>query len=71
MAVDNTVVQNLDLTIARGEFLTLLGPSGSGKTTTLLMLPGFEPRTAGPPIAAMPAPTSFLVLPKATTSLAD
>jgi putative spermidine/putrescine transport system ATP-binding protein len=41
------VVQNLDLTIARGEFLTLLGPSGSGKTTTLLMLAGFEPPTAG------------------------
>ncbi|MEQ9124709.1 MAG: ATP-binding cassette domain-containing protein, partial [Alphaproteobacteria bacterium] len=36
------VVENLDLDIARGEFLTLLGPSGSGKTTTLMMLAGFE-----------------------------
>src|SRR5690349_22657536 len=40
------VVQNLNLAIARGEFLTLLGPSGSGKTTTLLMLASFEPPTA-------------------------
>jgi putative spermidine/putrescine transport system ATP-binding protein len=43
----NLVVQNLNLTIGRGEFLTLLGPSGSGKTTTLLMLAGFEPPTTG------------------------
>ncbi|MGH7082924.1 MAG: ABC transporter ATP-binding protein, partial [Acetobacteraceae bacterium] len=35
-------VRNLNLSIARGEFLTLLGPSGSGKTTTLNMLAGFE-----------------------------
>ena len=28
------VVQNLDLTIGRGEFLTLLGPSGSGKSSS-------------------------------------
>jgi len=41
------VVENLDLDIARGEFLTLLGPSGSGKTTTLMMLAGFEAPTAG------------------------
>jgi putative spermidine/putrescine transport system ATP-binding protein len=36
------VVENLDLDIRHGEFLTLLGPSGSGKTTTLMMLAGFE-----------------------------
>jgi putative spermidine/putrescine transport system ATP-binding protein len=41
------VVENLDLDIYRGEFLTLLGPSGSGKTTTLLMLAGFELPTTG------------------------
>lgn len=41
------VVKNLNLDIAKGEFLTLLGPSGSGKTTTLMMLAGFEPATAG------------------------
>lgn len=41
------VVENLNLDIAQGEFLTLLGPSGSGKTTTLMMLAGFEAPTAG------------------------
>jgi putative spermidine/putrescine transport system ATP-binding protein len=41
------VVKELDLEIARGEFLTLLGPSGSGKTTMLMMLAGFEPPTTG------------------------
>ena len=41
------VVDDLDLDIARGEFLTLLGPSGSGKTTTLMMLAGFETPTGG------------------------
>jgi len=43
----HVVVQDLDLDIRRGEFLTLLGPSGSGKTTTLMMLAGFESPTAG------------------------
>lgn len=41
------VVKNLNLTIERGEFLTLLGPSGSGKTTCLMMLAGFEMPTKG------------------------
>ncbi len=41
------VVQDLNVDIAQGEFLTLLGPSGSGKTTTLMMLAGFETATAG------------------------
>ncbi|MET4046244.1 ABC-type Fe3+/spermidine/putrescine transport system ATPase subunit, partial [Bradyrhizobium sp. RT6a] len=33
---ETLVVKNLNLDIARGEFLTMLGPSGSGKTTTLM-----------------------------------
>ena len=41
------VVENLNVDIQRGEFLTLLGPSGSGKTTTLMMLAGFETATHG------------------------
>jgi len=41
------VVQNLDLAIHQGEFLTLLGPSGSGKTTILMMLAGFESPSSG------------------------
>ena len=41
------VVKNLNLNIAKGEFVTMLGPSGSGKTTTLMMLAGFETPTNG------------------------
>ncbi|HET7716567.1 MAG TPA: ABC transporter ATP-binding protein [Bauldia sp.] len=43
----NTVVQNFNLSIARGEFVSFLGPSGCGKTTTLRMIAGFEVPTAG------------------------
>jgi putative spermidine/putrescine transport system ATP-binding protein len=39
---DVAAVAGVDLTIARGEFFTLLGPSGSGKTTTLRLIAGFE-----------------------------
>ncbi|ALN74818.1 ABC transporter ATP-binding protein [Aureimonas sp. AU20] len=41
------VVENLDLEVEKGEFLSLLGPSGSGKTTILMMLAGFENATSG------------------------
>jgi putative spermidine/putrescine transport system ATP-binding protein len=44
---ETLVVKNLQLDIAKGEFLTLLGPSGSGKTTCLMMLAGFESPTHG------------------------
>ncbi|MGY4426181.1 putative spermidine/putrescine transport system ATP-binding protein [Bradyrhizobium sp. JR6.1] len=44
---ETLVVKDLNLDIARGEFLTMLGPSGSGKTTTLMMLAGFEVPTQG------------------------
>lgn len=35
-------VDNVNLDVYAGEFLTLLGPSGSGKTTVLRMIAGFE-----------------------------
>ncbi|MDH5354576.1 MAG: ABC transporter ATP-binding protein [Gammaproteobacteria bacterium] len=44
---ESLVVKNLNLDVAKGEFLTMLGPSGSGKTTCLMMLAGFEPATHG------------------------
>ncbi|MDY4676315.1 MAG: ABC transporter ATP-binding protein [Candidatus Borkfalkiaceae bacterium] len=37
-----TVVDNENLYVRKGEFVTLLGPSGCGKTTTLRMIAGFE-----------------------------
>jgi spermidine/putrescine transport system ATP-binding protein len=40
-------VDAIDLTIASGEFFSLLGPSGCGKTTTLRLIAGFEQPTAG------------------------
>jgi spermidine/putrescine transport system ATP-binding protein len=40
-------VDNVSLTIAEGEFFSLLGPSGCGKTTTLRMIGGFELPTSG------------------------
>ena len=44
---ETLVVKDLNLSIAKGEFLTMLGPSGSGKTTCLMMLAGFETATHG------------------------
>ncbi len=42
-----TAVDDLDLTLGKGEFFTLLGPSGCGKTTTLRMIAGFEQPSEG------------------------
>src|SRR5882757_7718278 len=36
----HTALESMDLTVGRGEFLTLLGPSGSGKTTLLNLIAG-------------------------------
>ena len=41
-AGDTAAVDDVDISIAAGEFFTLLGPSGCGKTTTLRMIAGFE-----------------------------
>jgi putative spermidine/putrescine transport system ATP-binding protein len=42
-----TVVQDFNLDVGRGEFVSFLGPSGCGKTTVLRMVAGFEEPTFG------------------------
>lgn len=44
---DVVAVDDVDLTIADGEFFAMLGPSGCGKTTTLRMIAGLEFPTQG------------------------
>ncbi len=44
---DFRAVSDVNLDIAHGELVVLLGPSGCGKTTTLRMIAGFIPPTAG------------------------
>jgi len=45
---DGTVaVDNVNLYVRKGEFVTFLGPSGCGKTTTLRMIAGFDKPTSG------------------------
>lgn len=53
-------VSGLDLSVRRGELVTLLGPSGSGKSTLLKLLAGFETPSSGEilisgrPVAKLP-----------------
>lgn len=44
---ENKVLDNINLSIRKNEFLTLLGPSGCGKTTTLRIIGGFEQPSQG------------------------
>jgi ABC-2 type transport system ATP-binding protein len=44
---ERPAVDNLDLTVKRGEFYALVGPNGAGKTTTLRMVAGLLPPDAG------------------------
>lgn len=48
MFEDETLaVDNVNLYVKKGEFITFLGPSGCGKTTTLRMIAGFDKPTSG------------------------
>ena len=40
-------LQNIDLRIAQGEFISLIGPSGCGKTTLLRVIADLEPISSG------------------------
>ena len=40
-------LRDIDLTVARGEFVCFLGPSGCGKTTLLRIIAGLETQTGG------------------------
>ena len=44
---DVTPLKDLDLDVARGDFVALMGPSGSGKTTLLHLLAGIDKPTSG------------------------
>ncbi|MEO5703874.1 MAG: ABC transporter ATP-binding protein [Candidatus Limnocylindrales bacterium] len=44
---DTTAVEDFNLSVGKGEFVSFLGPSGCGKTTTLRMIAGFEQPTEG------------------------
>ena len=43
----SVAVENFNLSVEQGEFISFLGPSGCGKTTTLRMIAGFEIPTSG------------------------
>jgi NitT/TauT family transport system ATP-binding protein len=41
------IIDNLNLTVAKGEFLSIIGPSGCGKSTVLKLISGLTPATSG------------------------
>ena len=47
MTEARVVLDNIDINIEEGEFVSIIGPSGCGKTTVLNLLAGFEKPTKG------------------------
>ena len=44
---DKMVLDNINLYVKKGEFVTVLGPSGCGKTTLLRLIAGFQTASEG------------------------
>ena len=44
---EKTVLNDVSLSVRKGEFVTILGPSGCGKTTLLRLIAGFQTATEG------------------------
>ena len=44
---DETIIPELSLSIAEGEFVVIVGPSGCGKSTTLRIIAGLEDVSSG------------------------
>src|SRR5207302_3800731 len=42
-----TAIHDFNLTVARGEFVSIVGPTGCGKSTTLSLISGLAPPSAG------------------------
>jgi NitT/TauT family transport system ATP-binding protein len=43
----HTVLRDINLTVGKGEFVSIVGPTGCGKSTTLGLIAGFDPPTKG------------------------
>ncbi|SFU53376.1 ATP-binding cassette domain-containing protein [Alicyclobacillus macrosporangiidus] len=55
----HTVLQNINLRIEKGQFVSLVGPTGCGKSTTLNLVAGFEQPTAGSVLSLRSAGTTW------------
>src|SRR3954466_4012057 len=62
----HTAIRNLDLTVRAGEFVAVVGPTGCGKSTTLSLVSGLEPPSAGEvlvhgsPVAGIPDGVGYM-----------